>query len=174
MDGSLYAGIGDYNDPDLGHTPTLGAQVLRLDSATGSWVEDQNFIPEVTTTSGTVKYEAISALGTAHFDHDSSKNPITPVDVLMAGLWDLKVSGTTVAQKTVTTGSVGAQGTWTVNQLSPLEGVDGETRSFGSYTDSVTGEELAFAGSEFGIFSGGFNTKTSTVQWTGPERGLSR
>ena len=43
MDGSLYAGIGDWMDPDLNTRPTPGAQVLRLDSPTGSWVEDQNY-----------------------------------------------------------------------------------------------------------------------------------
>jgi hypothetical protein len=43
MDGSLYAGIGDWEDPQLENAQTPGAQVLRLDSPTGSWVEDQDF-----------------------------------------------------------------------------------------------------------------------------------
>src|SRR5271157_6320833 len=111
MDGSLYAGIGDWEDPQLENAQTPGAQVLRLDSPTSSWVEDQDFdqlIPKTTQKN----YEAVSMLGTAHFDHDSGNNPITPVDVLMAGFWSLG-SGLTIFEKTVTTGSVRAQGTWT-------------------------------------------------------------
>jgi hypothetical protein len=71
-----------------------------------------------------------------------------------------------VAQKTVKTGSVGAQGTWTTNSLVPLPAKAGQTRSFGSYTDSVTGEQMAFAGSDpYGIFSGGFDSATNTIAW---------
>ena len=60
-------------------------------------------------------YQAIAALGTAHFDHDSGNNPITPVNVLMAGFWNMDVSGLVVGEKTVKTG--GAQGTWTTSSL---------------------------------------------------------
>src|SRR5271165_3711630 len=84
MDGSLYAGIGDWEDPQLENPKTPGAQVLRLDSPTSGWVEDQDF-NEVMPVSGEKDYQAIAALGTAHFDHNSANNPITPVDVLMAG-----------------------------------------------------------------------------------------
>jgi hypothetical protein len=117
MDGSLYAGIGDWMDPQLSTPPTLGAQVLRLDSPMSTWVEDQNFIPTVTNKNGNNKYQAVAALGTAHFAHDLNKNPITPVDVLMTGFWNINATGLNVGQKTVTTGSVGAQGTWTSSSL---------------------------------------------------------
>ena len=41
-----------------------------------------------------------------------------------------------------------------------------EVRSFASYTDSVTDEEMAFAGSDpFGIFSGGFNSASNGIAW---------
>ena len=113
MDGSLYAGIGDSGDPQANTRPTLDAQVLRLDSPTSGWVEDQNFIPVVTNKNGTNKFGAVANLGTAHFDQDLNNNPITPVDVLMAGFWNLHAGGLSIGQKTVTTGSVGAQGTWT-------------------------------------------------------------
>ena len=43
MDGSLYAGIGDWEDPRFEKAQTPGAQVLRLNSPTSSWVEDQDF-----------------------------------------------------------------------------------------------------------------------------------
>ena len=43
MDGSLYAGIGDWEDPQFENPQTPGAQVLRLDSPTSSWVEDEDF-----------------------------------------------------------------------------------------------------------------------------------
>src|SRR5580658_2782395 len=152
MDGSLYAGIGDWEDPELENSQTPGAQVLRLDSPYGGWVEDQDF-NQVQPSTGEKYYQAIAGLGTAHFDHDSGNNPITPIDVLMAGFYNLDIGGVSVAQKTVTTGSVGAQGTWTTNSLVPLPAAAGQTRSFGSYTDSVTGEQMAFAGSDpYGIF----------------------
>ena len=165
MDGSLYAGIGDWEDPLLQNPQTPGAQVLRLDSPYGGWVEDQDF-NQVQPSTGEKYYQAIAGLGTAHFDHDSGNNPITPVDVLMAGFYNLDKGGVSVAQKTVTTGSVGAQGTWTTNSLVPLPAAAGQTRSFGSYTDSVTGVEMAFAGSDpYGIFSGGFDSATNTIAW---------
>ena len=134
---------------------TLGAQVLRLDSPMSSWVEDQNFIPTVTNKSGIKDYQAVAAMGAAHFDHDLNKSPITPVDVLMAGFWNIHIAGLQVAQKTVTTGALGAQGTWTTNALVAPPNNSGQIRSFASYTDSVTGVEMAFAGSDpYGIFSG--------------------
>jgi hypothetical protein len=163
MDGSLYAGIGDWM---LDNPQTLGAQILRLDSPTSGWVEDQNFIQVATSRSGNKAYQAIAALGKAHFDHDSDKNPITPVDVLMAGFWNIGVSGLEVEQKTVKTGSVGAQGTWTTSFLVPPPKSSGQIRSFVSYTDSVTHQEMAFAGSSpYGIFSGAFDSRNQTIQW---------
>ena len=109
MDGSLYAGIGDWEDPQLENSQTPGAQVLRLDSPTGSWVEDQDF-NQVVPSTGEKYYQAVAALGTAHFDHDFGNNPITPVDVLMAGFWNIGMNGLPVWEKTVTTGSVGSAG----------------------------------------------------------------
>jgi hypothetical protein len=165
MDGSLYAGIGDWEDPQLQNPQTPGAQVLRLDSRNGSWVEDQDF-NQVNPSGGEKYYQAIAALETAHFDHDSGNNPITPVDVLMAGFYPLDKGGISVAQKTVTTGSVGAQGTWTTNSLIPLPAKAGQIRSFGSYADSVTGVEMAFAGSDpYGIFSGAFDSASKSIAW---------
>jgi hypothetical protein len=165
MDGSLYAGIGDWMDPQLADPQTLGAQVLRLDSPTGGWVEDQDFLQAVSSR-GTKGYQAVAALATAHFEHDSGLNPITPVDVLMAGFWNLNVGGVSVAQKTVKTGSVGAQGTWTVDTLVAPPNSSGQVRSFASYTDSVTHQEMAFAGSNpYGIFSGAFYPGSNGVQW---------
>jgi len=166
MDGSLYAGIGDWEDPQLENPQTLGAQVLRLDSPTGGWVEDQNFLQAAANKSGNKDYQAIAALGMAHFDHDSSNNPITPVHVLMTGFWNLNVAGLEVGQKTVTTGSSGAQGTWTIDTLVPPPNSSAQVRSFASYTDSVTHQEMAFAGSDlYGIFSGAFNSSTNAIQW---------
>ena len=104
---------------------------------------------------------------TAHFDHDMNKNPITPVDVLMAGLWNLNIAGLRLGQKTVKTGSIGAQGTWATDCSSRRGRTAApEIRSFAAYTDSVTGEEMAFAGTDaYGIFSGGFNSSTNAIQW---------
>jgi hypothetical protein len=166
MDGSLYAGIGDWEDAELANSQTPGAQVLRLDSPNGSWVEDKDF-NEVVPSTGKKDYEAIAMLGTAHFDHDSGNNPITPVDVLMAGFWNLGMDGLPVWEKTVTTGSVGAQGTWTKIWLEPPPASgNSEVRSFTSYTDSVTNVEMAFAGSDpFGIFSGAFDSSTNSIAW---------
>jgi hypothetical protein len=165
MDGSLYAGIGDWEDPQLENSQTPGAQVLRLDSPTGSWVEDKDFNAVVPST-GKKDYQAIAMLGTAHFDHDSGNNPITPVDVLIAGFWNVGVSGLPVWQKTVTTGSVGGGGAWTMSELVPPPGSAGQVRSFASYTDSVTNVEMAFAGSKpYGIFSGAFDSASKSIAW---------
>ena len=118
MDGSLYAGIGDWEDPELERVQTPGAQVLRLDSPNGSWVEDKDF-NEVVPSTGKKYYQAIAALATAHFDQDSGNNPITTVDVLMAGFWNIGMDGLAVWQKTVITGSVGGNGTWKMGWLEP-------------------------------------------------------
>ena len=164
MDGSLYAGIGDWEDAQFNSSATTGAQVLRLDSPTSSWVEDQNFLQVVATTGNVKDYLAIASMGVAHFDHDFGGNPITPVDVLMTGFWNWSVGGLSVAQKTVITGLVGAQGTWTKSFLVTYPAASGQVRSFASYTDSVTGQELAFAGTDlYGIFSGPFNPATGGV-----------
>jgi hypothetical protein len=166
MDGSLYAGIGDWEDPELANSQTPGAQVLRLDSPTSSWIEDQDF-NQVVPASGKKYYQAVAALGTAHFDHDSGNNPIAPVDVLMAGFWNLGMDGLPVWEKTVPAGSVGGGGTWTMIWLEPPPASgNAEVRSFASYTDSVTNVEMAFAGSDpFGIFSGAFDSSTNSIAW---------
>src|SRR5208283_1659143 len=129
MDGSLYAGIGDWEDPQLENAQTPGAQVLRLDSPTSSWVEDQDFNQVMRGQTTNKNYQAVSVLGTAHFDHDYSNNPIAPVDVLMAGFWSMG-NGLTMAEKTVKTGSVGAQGTWTKVTLMAPPNSTGQVRSF--------------------------------------------
>ena len=116
---------------------------------------------------GNREYQAVAAMGTAHFDHDSGNNRITPVDVLMAGFYNLNIAGLEVGQKTVTTGSVGAQGTWTMNTLVAPPATSGQIRAFTSYTDSVTKQEMAFAGSDlYGVFSGAFNSSNNGIQWS--------
>ena len=165
MDGSLYAGIGDWEDAEVENSQTPGAQVLRLDSPNGRWVEDQDF-NQVVPSTGNKNYQAVANLGTAHFDHNSGNNPITPVNVLMAGFWNIGMNGLPVWEKTVTTGSVGAQGTWTMTWLQPPPASNGQVRSFASYTDSVTNVEMAFAGSKnYGIFSGAFNSASKSIAW---------
>jgi hypothetical protein len=165
MDGSLYAGIGDWGDAELENPKTPGAQVLRLDSANGSWVEDQDF-NQVVASTGLKYYQAVANLGTAHFDHNSGNKAITSVDVLMAGFWNMGVSGLPVWQKTVITGSVGGKGTWTMSELVPPPSTAAQVRSFASYTDSVTNVEMAFAGSKsYGIFSGAFDSASNSIAW---------
>jgi hypothetical protein len=83
----------------------------------------------------------------------------------MAGFWSLG-GGLTIFEKTVLTGSVGGQGTWTQINLVASPQPNGQVRSFASYTDSVTHQEMAFAGSApYGIFSGAFNSGTNAIQW---------
>ncbi len=86
MDGSLYAGIGDWEDPLLSYPSTPGPQVLRLNSPLGSWVEDQNLKSLVINQAGQKKYKAISILGTVYFDHDI---PPPPPPSGRAGRWFL-------------------------------------------------------------------------------------
>ena len=85
-------------DPQLKNPQTPGAQVLRLDSPTGAWVEDQDF-DEVNPSTGKKDYMAIAGLATAHFDRDFGNNPIRPVDVLMAGFWNYSSNGLSVWKK---------------------------------------------------------------------------
>ena len=50
--------------------------------------------------------------------------------------------------------------------LSRRRNSSGQVRSFASYTDSVTHQEMAFAGSDpYGIFSGAFNSASNGIQW---------
>ena len=173
MDGSLYAAIGDSEDPLDNTPPTVDTKILRLDSAIGTWVPDQNFIAAVTNNNGTNKFWAPAAMASAHFDKDLNNNPVTPVDVLLVGFWPLNTTvGNHIAAKTVTSGSFGAQGTWIIQQPTTIFG-SAQTRSFTSYTDSVTNQEMAFAGIDvFGIASGAFNSSTNTIQWgANPEAG---
>ena len=89
----------------------------------------------------------------------------------MAGFWNLNISGLEVGQKTVKTGSAGAQGTWTISSLVAPPKNSGQVRSFASYTDSVTHQEMAFAGSEpYGIFSGAFNSSNNGIEWAQPPK----
>jgi hypothetical protein len=120
LDGSLYAGIGDWEDPDLRDAP-VAAQVLRLDEAHGNWVEDQNFLTIATRqTDGRKLFQAITNFGIAHFDHDMNKKPIKSVDVLMTGFWNIDIAGMEVGQKTIPTGTVTKKGTWTLSTLVPI------------------------------------------------------
>jgi len=83
----------------------------------------------------------------------------------MAGFWSMG-NGLTIFEKTVKTGSVGAQGTWTKVALEAPPNANGQVRSFASYMDSVTHQEMAFAGSDpYGIFSGAFNSGSNGIQW---------
>jgi hypothetical protein len=162
MDGSLYAGVGDWEDPMLNNQNTPGPQVIRLDYPLGSWVEDQNLKQLVINQAGQKKYQAISILGTVHFDHGMSKNPITPVNVLLAGFWNNLSHTMDIAQKTEGWG-------WQVVSLSAAP--SGQVRSFIGYTDSVTGREMAFAGT-YAIFSGAYDAASHNILWDqNPEAG---
>jgi hypothetical protein len=154
MDGNLYAGIGDWEDPLLNNPNTPGAQVLRLDSPTDNWVKDKDF--NGTAPGGDKNYQAISILGSVHFDHDMNKNPISPVNVLLAGFWNYSNPTMDIAQK------VGAAGAW---QVAPLSNAPtGQVRSIKGYTDSVTGQEMAFAGA-YAIFSGAYDAASNNILW---------
>ena len=167
MDGSLYAGIGDWMDPDLNQGPA--AQVLRLESPNGTWVEDQNFLQTATAKkNGNDLYQAVAAMGAAHFDHDLNKNPITPVDVLMAGFWNYPHRGVASGSENGHhRRSRSARNVDNKRSRRPAGYRSGQLRAFTSNTDSVTGVEMAFAGSDngYGIFSGGFNAGANAIQW---------
>ena len=61
---------------------------------------------------------------------------------------------------------MGAQGTWTIGSLVAPPKSSGQVRSFASYTDFVTHQEMAFAGSDlYGIFSGAFDSTSNGVKW---------
>jgi hypothetical protein len=165
MNGSLYAGIGDWGDPQFENPKTPGPQVLRLDTPTSGWVEDIDFNQPLPGQTTNKNYGAVSVLGTAHFDYNSGKDRITPVDVLMAGFWSLG-GGLTIFEKTVLTGSVRGRGKWTKIDLVATPNDNGQVRAFARYEDSVTHVEMAFAGSNpYGIFSGAFDSGTDVIRW---------
>ena len=146
--------------------PTLDVQVLRLDSPTSGWVEDQNFIPVVTNKSGTNKFGAVAMSRYGAFRSRLCQQSDYAGRRTYGWVLESHNGGLSIGQKTVTTGSVGAQGTWTLNAVEPPNGLSGQIRSFASYTDSVTHEEMAFAGTDpYGIFSGAFNSATNSIQW---------
>ena len=192
MDGSLYASTGDWMDNQLSNAATVPAQVMSLSSPTGTWVSDGgpvsttgSFLNVVTKTkpSGVPLFLSADNLGTAYFDHDMNNVALTnPVDLLFVGFWNLNVSGLSVAEKTIVH-STGVSGTWKVDTLVPTGNPSGQVRSFAGYTDTVTGEEMAFTGGDnsmpgtgsynYGIFLEEFNSTTNRVQWntTAPETG---
>ena len=108
--------IGKTSAPE---SPDPGAQVLQLNSPYGGWVEDQDF-NQVQPVHRREILSGDRGSRDGAFRSQLGNNAITPVDVLMAGFYNLDKGGVSVAQKTVTTGSVGAQGTWTTNSLVPL------------------------------------------------------
>jgi hypothetical protein len=196
LDGSLYTGTGDWEDNTgaggqsvyQGDGKTVPAQILRLDTATGAWVVDQSFTTGAAPVSTHLDYgtgnqdwdfQAVANLGTASFSQDHTGASITPVDVLLAGFWNrsastyggTSVSGLQIGQKTLTAGSSGGpQGTWTIAQAASgtVNGnTSAEARAFIGYTDSVTGQQMAFAGGDFyGVVSGAYVAgATSAIQW---------
>ena len=190
--GSLYAGLGDWfeNATYAGTTPEYGAQVLRLDApgsgGTANWYPDQNFTTLNTNSTGNVGcqnfyhrnapcpyFQAVAALDALTFtsDYHGTRLP-RAVNVMLAGFFNASIAGIEVAEKAMATTATGASGTWHLDTLlAPAPGNYAQARSFIRYQDTTLSPavQLAFAGTDAGIYSGGWNSSlnsgTGGINW---------
>ena len=164
--GSLYAAIGDWTDPAPNNPSNPGSQILRLDSPTSSWVTEIN-LGTTLETSGQVDFIAVGALFATEITTDNLGNPISPVEVMIASLWNnANTAGLYVFQRI---GGIGAS--WSqvavVNTVNCPVGTAAQIRSFTKYKDSNTGVDTIFGGtSPFGIFNATYNPATANLIWS--------
>jgi hypothetical protein len=128
--------------------PRMGPQIIRLDSASGGWQLEATFPIDP------VNRIAISCMTELHF-------PTANLTTLVCGFF----GGSAVGVRN-------AAGQWSVT---PIGNRRGQIRSFIAHKDSVTNVDMAFAGSDQGIFSGVYDTVLpGEIMWTqAPELDIS-
>ena len=120
--------------------PISGPQIIRLDSPGGTWQLEVEF------PLSPVNRIAVSTLNEIHF-------PTAQQTTLVCGFF----GGSAVGVRN-------APGLWSVTRIG---NGTGQIRSFIAHADSVTGVDMAFAGSDQGIFSGVYDTELpGTIMWT--------
>lgn len=167
--GSLYAAIGDWTDPDLNSNSNPGPQILRLDSPTSTWTSEVIFNELLE--NGNKNYLAIGSLFATEFTIDYLGNSISPVEYMVASMWS-NGDGLDIFQRIGGTGN-----SWNkvelVNANNAFNSLGAQVRSFKSYVDSNTGIQILFGGTNpFGIYTATYNANTANVVWSStPELG---
>ena len=166
---AVYGCTGDWQDTAINSLPsTSGAQIARFDDVAsgsptaGQWTSD--FVLNQSAGGGKRLYMACSALDTETFTSDSSGNPVSPaVQVMIASTWGN--AGVSYGQTDIID-RIGASGSWTVHHLS-LTGGYGQARSFALHTDSVTGIQMLFMGTDpLGVYSATYNSSTQAMNYS--------
>jgi hypothetical protein len=155
FDGKLYAGIGYWSDRAKNNPNLPGAQILSLDRPGGKWKVDLELDAPLQASgarAGMKRFQAIGDLKTVRLGQKK---------FLLASLWD-RQGGLIVLSKQA------GSAQWARTPLVPSAQPNAQIRSFGTHTDSVTGQPRVFAGtSPNGIFSGGAGAGTpSGITWS--------
>jgi hypothetical protein len=154
--GMLFAGTSVWEDVP-GDDPTVGAQILRLDSANGQWQVDKQFNYAV---GGTPVRQRITAMDSFTFTTDGQGNQLPePVTILLAAPTDLFGRVSVYSRNDLT-------GTWTEMRLANnVSG--GSVRAMGFHHDTVNGVDRVFAGADHaGTFSGVYDpTAPGGIRW---------
>jgi hypothetical protein len=159
--GSLYAGIGYWEDTD-GYAsatpdPNLpGAQILRLDSPDAGWQVELG-LPDFDD-AGQFDTYAFAALEAVSLTTDSNGVQIPRVDVLAGTTWKKSTPGMTVYTRMAT------NPTWSASTVGAALGKQ-SGRAFVSHLDAVTGVSSMYFGSDYGIYRGTYDTAKAAVVW---------
>ena len=177
MQGSLYAAISDWKDPQLDNPSAPGAQILRLDCPlpTCSWQTDLALGQLQTSGTGpnpgNKQFQAIGNEKAVEFDIDRNLVPLNPpVHELLASVWN-RGAGLIQFQK------IG--GAWEEVFLksyanAPFATNTAQIRTYAEYIDTVTHQQMVFAGTDpFGIYSGVYDSTVGDIVWStaAPEAG---
>lgn len=159
FDGKLFAANGYWMDTKLNDPNLPGPQVLRLDRPGGEWKVDLELKDRMP--SGPHLYLAISVIEPLRFTKDRyGKKLVRPADLLLASVWKRGVGLDLFSR-------VAGSNEWTKSTI-PGEGSASrgtQIRAFATHTDSVTGEELAFAGATRRIFAGEYGPVVKKIVW---------
>ena len=151
-----------------------GAQILRLDEASGEWQVDYELTERDPWQVKLRRYFAFSTLQAVRFATDESGQPLVePVDLLLAGVWS-RYPG--LEAYTRLRGSAH----WA---RAPVPGQESaashsEIRAFAVHRDGATGMEIAFAGASDAIFVGAYSQEKQNIiwkpkpEWQGPNFGV--
>jgi hypothetical protein len=161
MGGSLYAGVGYWEDTQLDNPALPGAQIYRLDAANGNWQVDlelDDVTPAGQPRAGRRVFNTVDALETVTLERDGTGSSIGAHTLLLASVL------TTGPRVTVLTKELG-KSAWTRTVLASVRhpgsnDFSGDLRSFTRYRDKVTGADLVLAGvSGDGIYAATYDAR---------------
>lgn len=168
LDGYLYAANGYFNDSESTNPKLPAPQVYRLDSANGQWQVEYE-LPTDVAPNGARLYTALSTLQKLTFETNRNGTPLPSSAQLLVG-------GVFSSGDGIDVFSRGSEGQWLHIPVPPQSYLPkgAQVRSFAVHHDQVTNIDMAFAGADEVIFSGGFEEKihniewNSTADWVGP------